>query len=93
MSSYLSNKANIILSTTSVPTNDQNAIEFSPMACRPSFESLATEDSGRSDDGVMHIYWVKNRYRKLEITLRPDTPANIAPILNKVMGKEYYITY
>jgi len=93
MSAYLTNKANIIISVSATPTATEISNQFSPMACKPSFESLATEDSGRSDDGVMHIYWVKNRYRKLEITLRPDTPSNVSKILKQVMGKEYYITY
>lgn len=32
-----------------------DGIEYRAKAIRPSFDSLATEDSGRTDDGVMHI--------------------------------------
>lgn len=38
--------------------------QFKAKAITPSFDSLATEDSGRTDDGVMHIYWIKNKLRK-----------------------------
>ena len=93
MSSYLTNKAHVLISAGSTPTNVEIAAQFAPMSMKPSIESLATEDSGRSDDGVMHIYWVLDRIRKLEITLRPDTTDNISSILNKVVGKEYYITF
>lgn len=41
----LSNKGNFII----------DGIEFKAQSIRPSFDSLATEDSGRTDDGVMHI--------------------------------------
>ena len=93
MSAYLTNKAHIIISTAATPTQAEIAAQFAPQSMKPSFDSLATEDSGRSDDGVMHIYWVKNRYRKFDITLRPDTPENISKVLNLVMGKIYYLTY
>ena len=41
-----------------------NGTQYKAKAIRPSFDSLATEDSGRTDDGVMHISWVKDRLRK-----------------------------
>ena len=89
MSSYLTNKAHILISSNADPTQDVSAIQFAPQTMKPSIESLATEDSGRSDDGIMHIYWVRRRIGKLEITLRPDTTENISAILDKVVGNEY----
>lgn len=93
MSNYLENKGRVIISSKQDPTQDVNAIQFAPMSMKPSVDSLATEDSGRSDDGIMHIYYVLDRIRKLEITLRPDTTENISVILNKVVGRNYYITF
>ena len=93
MSNYLTNKAHILISAAATPTNAEIAAQFAPSSMKPLVESLATEDSGRSDDGVMHIYWVLNRVRKLEIELRPNTPEEISKILNKVLGKEYYLTF
>lgn len=41
----------------------------------------------------MHIYWVYNRIRKVEITMPPCTTAESARILSLVQGKEYSLTY
>ena len=80
----LSNKGNIII-------NDE--IEISPKSLLCNFESLASDNSGRTLDGVMHIYWVFNRIRKLEIELAPTTPDVLSVIFSRVQGQEYDITY
>ena len=41
-----------------------NGTQFRAKSIAPSFDSLATEDSGRTEDGVMHIWWIKNKLRK-----------------------------
>ena len=66
---------------------------FYAQSIKYSWESLASEDSGRTLDGVMHIYWVKRKIRKLEITMPPCTYQTIADIINSVQGKEYTISY
>ena len=93
MSSYLTNKAHILISAGSTPSPAEIAAQFAPQSLKVGYESLATEDSGRSDDGVMHITWVLDRVRKLEIGLKPDTPANISAIFNNVIGKKYWIYF
>lgn len=93
MSNYLENKGRIIISASATPTQAEIDSQFAPMSMKPSVDSLATEDSGRSDDGIMHIYYVLDRIRKLEITLRPDTTDKISAILNKVVGRFYYLTF
>ena len=79
----LSNKGNIMI----------NGIEFKPKSMKPNYESLATEDSGRTDDGVMHIYWVLDRIRKWEIVMPPMTSEEQSRLLSQVQGKIYYMTY
>lgn len=93
MSNYLENKGRIIISAAATPTQAEIDSQFAPQTMRPSVDSLATEDSGRSDDGIMHIYYVLDRIRKLEITLKPDTVENVSKILSKVVGRFYYITF
>jgi len=44
---------------------------FIAKSIKPSFESLASEDSGRTDDGKMHISWIKPKLRKWEIEMPP----------------------
>lgn len=80
----LSNKGNIII-------NDE--LEVSPKSLLCNFESLASDNSGRTLDGVMHIYWVFNKIRKLEIELAPSTADVLAQVFSRVQGQEYYITY
>lgn len=92
MSSYLTNKAHVLISASATPTQAEIDAQFAPQTMRPTFDSLASEDSGRADNGIMVIYWVLDRVRKWEIGLRPDTPENISKILNKVIGREYYLT-
>lgn len=41
----------------------------------------------------MHIYWVFNRIRKIEITMPPCSMADSSRILSQVQGKEYALTY
>lgn len=79
----LTNKGNFII----------NGIEFKPKSMKPNYESLATEDSGRTDDGVIHIYWVLDRIRKWEIVMPPMTSEEQAQLLSLVQGKMYYMTY
>ena len=80
----LTHKGNIII-------ND--SLEIAPKSLLCNFESLASENSGRTLDGVMHIYWVFNRIRKLEIELAPTTADVLATIFSRVQGQEYDITY
>ena len=71
--------------------NDE--IEFAPKSLTVNYESLSSDNSGRTLDGVMHIYWVFNRIRKLEIEMAPTTADKIAQLFSRVQGKTYDIKY
>lgn len=102
-------KGFIIIHSTAIPSNiktlteatassfqSSDSVKFSPFqggGLNYDYDSLATEDSGRSVDGLMHITWIIARARKLEITLPPCSFAYASVILSRVMGKKYYITY
>lgn len=66
---------------------------FTAKSMKQTFESLASEDSGRTDDGVMQITWVLQRIRKIEITMPPMTTSEVALLLDKVHGLTYQMTY
>lgn len=68
-------------------------VEFSPKSLKINYESLQSEDTGRTDDGKLHIYWVYRKLRKLEIEMAPMTSKQVHNLLSKVQGKEYDITY
>lgn len=70
-----------------------NNTNFSIQSLKVNWESLQADDSGRTDDGVMHITWVKRKVRKLEISLPPCTSQKISQLFSLVQGQEYNITY
>lgn len=78
----LTNKGNFII----------NNIEFKPKSIKQTFESLASEDSGRTDDGVMHITWIKPKLRKWEIEMPPTNYSWAYTLLSLVQGQVYNIT-
>ena len=102
-------RGSIIIHSASTPSNitvltesnaatfsSSNSLQFSPFqgnGLNFDYDSLATEDSGRSVDGTMHIHWILTRARKLEIILPPCSYAFASAILSRVMGKFYYVTY
>ena len=70
-----------------------NGTEYLAKSIKVDLESLASEDSGRTDDGVMHINWVLKKIRKVFIEMPPSTTADIAPLLSAVQGQTYSLTY
>ena len=70
-----------------------NGTEYKAQSIKVNLESLASEDSGRTDDGVMHINWVLKKIRKVGIQVAPSTTADIAPLLAAVQGQTYSLTY
>lgn len=71
-----------------------NGQEFDAKSIKVNYESLSSDDSGRTADGVMHIYWIYRKVRKVEIELRPTADrSSLARILALVQGQEYNLTY
>lgn len=70
-----------------------NGKEYVAKSIKVNLESLASEDSGRTDDGVMRINWILKKIRKIEIQVAPSTTADIAPLLAAVQGQTYSLTY
>ena len=66
---------------------------FAVQSLKVNLESLAAEDSGRTDDGVMHINWVLRRIRKVQIQLPPCDASTASSLLALVQGQEYSLTY
>lgn len=70
-----------------------NGTEYKAQSIKVNLESLASEDSGRTDDGVMHINWVLKKIRKVQIELPPSTADVFAPLLAAVQGQTYSLAY
>ena len=55
--SNLNGKGWFIIGTHTTPTStEKNTQQFCPKSLVPIYDTLASENSGRTDDGVMHIY-------------------------------------
>lgn len=79
----LSGKGNFIIGST----------EYSPKELKITYDSLATSNSGRSNNGTMNITWVRRNIRKLEIQMAPMTAADLAALLAAVSGQKYNMTF
>lgn len=79
----LSNKGNFKIGTH----------EFSPKSLKITYDSLATEDSGRTADGIMHLDFIFHRIVKLQIEMPAMTATEANALLSLVQGQTYSITY
>lgn len=81
------------LESFGVSANGVDWYNFPAKSLKESYESLASDDSGRTLDGIMHIYWVQRDLRKIEIVLPPCTAEMIKTLTSIIQGKEYLIKY
>lgn len=79
----LSGKGNFIIDNT----------EYSPKSLKVTYDSLATSNSGRSDNGTMNITWVRTNIRKVEVIMPPMKMADLSALLAAVSGKKYNMTF
>lgn len=66
--------------------------EYKPKSLKITYDSLATANSGRSDNGTMKITWVRQNIRKVEIEMPPMTMSALSALLTAVSGQKYNIT-
>ena len=66
--------------------------EYKPKSLKVTYDSLATANSGRSDNGTMHITWARTNIRKIEIEMPPMTISAASALLAAVSGQTYNIT-
>ena len=55
--------------------------------------NLAGSSSGRTEDGVMHIDWVRRDIRKVYLQWKVLTGTELDYILNLMQGKEFTLTF
>ena len=66
--------------------------EYKPKSLKITYDSLATSNSGRSDNGTMVIKWVRKNIRKIEIEMPPMSVSALSTLLTAVSGQKYNIT-
>ena len=55
--------------------------------------NLAGSSSGRTEDGVMHIDWVRRDIRKVNLQWKVLTASELDYILGLMQGKEFKLTF
>ncbi len=55
--------------------------------------SLASSESGRTEDGKMHITWIRRDMIKIKLKYTAMTGAELKWLLERVQGKEFELTY
>ena len=55
--------------------------------------NLAGSSSGRTEDGIMHIDWVRRDIRKVNLQWKVLTASELKYILGLMQGKEFTLTF
>ena len=55
--------------------------------------NLAGSSSGRTEDGIMHIDWVRRDIRKVNLQWKVLTATELKYILGLMQGKEFVLTF
>ena len=55
--------------------------------------NVAGKSSGRTQDGLMHIDWVRRDVRKVSLTYSVMTESELSYMVNLMQGKEFTFTY
>lgn len=55
--------------------------------------NLAGSSSGRTEDGIMHIEWVRRDIRKVNLRWKVLTASELNYILDLMQGKEFRLTF
>lgn len=61
--------------------------------CKVEHSNVVGSDSGRDENGLMHIDWIRRDVRKVFITYNAITDSELEYIMNLMQGKEFTFTY
>ncbi len=66
---------------------------YTPSEVQIDHDNMVSSDSGRTEDGGMHITWIRNDLRKVNMTFKYLTGEEVAYMRNLMQGKEFTFTY
>lgn len=66
---------------------------YKPQGCGITHENYVGSNSGRTEDGVMHIDWLRRDLRKVTIKYNAMTGNEMDELVGLVQGKEYTATF
>ena len=61
--------------------------------CKVEHSNVAGSSTGRDEEGVMHIDWARRDVRKVFLTYKAITAAEVAYLENLMQGKEFTFTF
>lgn len=66
---------------------------YEPQGCKIEHTNYTGSNSGRTEDGVMHIDWLRRDLHKVSLTYNAMTGNELKELVGLVQGKEYTATY
>ena len=70
-----------------------NHIYVPATPCKVEHSNVAGSSTGRDEEGVMHIDWARRDVRKVFLTYKAITAAEVAYMENLMQGKEFLFTF
>ena len=61
--------------------------------CKVEHSNITGSSTGRSEDGVMRIDWVRRDVRKVYYTLKAVTASELAFLVSLMQGEEFVFTF
>ena len=62
---------------------------YIPQGFKMTGDNLASKDSGRTEDGIMHITWIRSEIRKATMTFNAISGAEVKYLKDLMQGKIY----
>lgn len=81
------------LDTTGTWKVDSSPIYIPSVGIKVDHTNLAGSDSGRTEDGLMHIDWIRRDIRKVYLQYSVMSSAELDYLLNLMQGKEFVLTF
>lgn len=72
---------------------NNTAIYTPATPCKVEHSNITGSSTGRSEDGIMRIDWVRRDVRKVYYTLKAATASEIAFLEDLMQGKEFTFTF
>lgn len=72
---------------------DDNHLYIPSAGIRVEHTNLAGSSSGRTEDGVMHIDWVRRDIRKVNLQWSVLTASELDYVMGLMQGKEFTLTF
>lgn len=81
------------LDTTGAWKVNDKALYVPSAGIQVSHTNLAGSSSGRTEDGIMHIDWIRRDIRKVHLQWKVLTGTELEYIMGLMQGKEFTLTF